>query len=80
MRKILSSLIFLHIFFFSFNIVSKEVWVLDNDLSAIKFELPILLINDVKGEFKKIEGLIIRERTYYIFISNRLFIGPLHSD
>ena len=39
-------------------IVAKEIWVLDKDLSAISFELPVFLMPNVKGEFKEIEGLV----------------------
>ena len=42
----------------SFTTLSKESWFLDENLSTIKFELPILLANNVKGEFKVIEGLV----------------------
>lgn len=38
--------------------IGKEIWILDKELSTIKFELPILFANNVKGEFRKIDGLI----------------------
>ena len=44
--------------FISFSTLSKENWILDKDLSTIKFELPLLLANNVKGEFKEIQGLL----------------------
>jgi polyisoprenoid-binding protein YceI len=37
---------------------AKEIWVLDEKISTIKFELPILLANNVEGEFKKIQGFV----------------------
>ena len=40
------------------NLNAKEIWVLDKKLSTINFELPILFANNVKGEFKEIEGII----------------------
>ena len=44
--------------FISYPILTKERWVLDTNLSTIKFELPILLADNVKGEFKEMKGLI----------------------
>ena len=41
------------------SINAKNVWILDQDLSEIKFELPILLAEDVKGEFNKFEGYVV---------------------
>ena len=38
--------------------MTKERWVLDTDLSTIKFELPVLIADNVKGEFKEMQGLI----------------------
>ena len=38
--------------------MTKERWVLDTDLSTIKFELPVLIADSVKGEFKEMQGLI----------------------
>ena len=50
----------LFIFFglISFPSLSKQVWILDKELSNIEFELPILLAKNVRGTFKEIEGLI----------------------
>ena len=44
--------------FFSSSLLSKENWILDKDLSTIYFELPVLFAKNVKGEFKKITGLV----------------------
>ena len=49
---------FLCIFLLSFSLESKESWLLDKDLSSIKFELPVLFAKNVSGEFKEIEGLV----------------------
>lgn len=49
---------FITIFFFSSPIFSKEIWILDKELSTIHFELPVLFAKNVKGEFKKFEGLV----------------------
>lgn len=45
------------LFFFTPIIDAKEGWVLDKELSTITFELPVLLMKNVKGEFTEIEGL-----------------------
>ena len=47
------------IFFLSLGSLAKETWILDKELSTIKFEIPVLLANNVKGEFNKIEGFIV---------------------
>jgi len=44
--------------FISFQALTKETWILDKNLSIIKFELPVLLANNVKGEFTEIQGLV----------------------
>ena len=43
--------------FFTPTIDAKENWVLDKELSTITFELPVLLMKNVKGEFTEIDGL-----------------------
>lgn len=43
---------------FSYVCLASEEWVLDKELSSIRFELPIFLAKNVRGEFKEIEGLI----------------------
>jgi len=37
---------------------AKEIWLLDEDLSTIEFEIPVFLIKNVKGDFKEIEGFV----------------------
>ena len=49
---------FLSIIFINFSVLGSEKWILNKDISTIKFELPIFLVNNVKGEFNEIEGLI----------------------
>ena len=44
-------------FFITPIVVAKETWVLDKELSTVIFELPILLMKNVKGKFTDIEGL-----------------------
>ena len=40
------------------SITAKERWSLDKELSTIEFELPVLFIKNVVGQFSEIEGLI----------------------
>jgi len=40
------------------DLIAKETWILDKELSTISFEIPVLLANNVKGEFNKIEGIV----------------------
>ena len=51
----ISSIIF---FLFTHTIIAKETWFIDKELSTITFELPVLLMKNVKGKFTEIEGLI----------------------
>ncbi len=39
-------------------LLAKEKWLIDKNLSYIKFEVPVLLARNVKGEFKNIEGFV----------------------
>ena len=55
--KLFFILFFSFVFIFS-PTIAKETWILDKDISTIKFELPIFLANNVKGEFKEIQGLV----------------------
>ena len=45
--------------FFSSCLLSKDNWILDKDLSTIYFELPVLFANNVRGQFKEIQGLVV---------------------
>ena len=49
---------FLFLLIFTLNLKAKENWVLDRNLSSIEFELPVLLLKNVKGKFTDIEGLV----------------------
>ena len=49
--------LFLLIFFIS-NSHAAEKWIIDKNLSSIKFELPVLFATNVKGEFKNIDGFV----------------------
>jgi polyisoprenoid-binding protein YceI len=56
--KIFNFFLLVSIFFFSSSLFSKDIWILDKNLSSINFEIPVLLLDNVKGEFKTIEGLV----------------------
>ena len=49
---------FLFLLIFTLNLKAKENWILDRNLSSIEFELPVLLLKNVKGKFTDIEGLV----------------------
>ena len=55
---------FIFLFFLTINfslstkVISKESWLLDKNLSSIKFELPVLFANNVQGKFEEINGII----------------------
>ena len=51
-------IIFILYLFVSFKTLAKEIWVLDKNLSTINFEIPVLMLKNVVGEFKEIEGLV----------------------
>ena len=44
--------------FLSLQIYAKDRWILDKSLSSIEFELPVLLLANVKGKFIDFDGLI----------------------
>tara|TARA_Y100000768_G_C23947347_1_gene668266 strand:- start:69 stop:677 length:609 start_codon:yes stop_codon:yes gene_type:complete len=50
--------IFLIYFFLLPSVYATEKWVIDKNLSSIKFELPVLFASNVTGEFKNIDGLV----------------------
>ena len=52
------SFFFIIVFKFEYSINAKEIWLLDEDLSVIKFEVPVFLAKNVTGQFNHIEGFI----------------------
>ena len=40
------------------NIIAKERWIIEKNLSSISFEVPILFAKNVSGEFKKFDGFV----------------------
>jgi len=44
--------------FVSLQVHAKDKWILDKNLSTIKFELPVLLLDNVEGKFIDFDGLI----------------------
>ena len=50
-------------FFFLLNVIpsfshAAERWILDNSLSTIEFELPVLFVKNVRGSFNTIDGFV----------------------
>ena len=59
MIKTIIFLIFINFFFVLNNTVSaNQKWILDKEISSITFEIPVILLKNVKGSFKEIEGII----------------------
>jgi len=44
--------------FVSLQVYAKDMWILDKNISTIKFELPVLLLDNVEGELLDFDGLI----------------------
>ncbi len=60
LKKILNKYLLL-ILIFSFitaEVNAKEKWVVDKDISKIKFEVPVLFATNVIGEFKDFDGFV----------------------
>ena len=51
-------IIFSLFIFSSSQLFATEKWIIDKNVSYIKFELPVLFANNVKGEFKEINGFV----------------------
>ena len=60
LKKIIKkfSLITLILFLFITNLNAKEKWFIDENISSIKFELPVLFASNIVGEFRNIEGFV----------------------
>ena len=60
LKKVIKILLsFTFIFFLIPSIVfASERWIIDQDLSSITFELPVLLAKNVQGTFTNIEGFV----------------------
>jgi len=54
----LLTLIITSIFFFASSTYADEKWGIDEELSTISFELPVLFVKNVQGTFQNIEGFI----------------------
>ena len=52
------TLLSLYFLFITFPLQAKERWLLNTELSSVNFELPLLIANNIKGEFKEISGLV----------------------
>ena len=63
MKKILIIFFFFTLIILNFNQLSAQnKWILDTELSEIKFELPVLLSNNVKGHFSLFEGYVVVDK------------------
>ena len=49
--------IFIFIIFFSES-HAREKWIIDKNISSVKFEVPVLFASNVTGEFKNIDGFV----------------------
>ena len=54
----LLTLIITSIFFFALSTYANEKWKIDEELSTISFELPVLFVKNVQGTFQNIEGFV----------------------
>ena len=44
--------------FVSLQVYAKDKWIIDKNLSTIKFELPVLFLDNAEGKFVDFDGLI----------------------
>lgn len=54
----LSVFIFFYIIFISKFLIAAETWVVDNKISEISFEVPVLFASNVEGKFIDFDGLV----------------------
>ena len=54
----LLTLIITSSFFLASSTYANEKWEIDEELSTISFELPVLFVKNVQGTFQNIEGFI----------------------
>lgn len=52
---------FVLIFSYSSKIIAKNTWIIDNKLSEIKFEIPVVLAKKVKGQFTEFVGFVVTD-------------------
>ena len=55
-------IIFLLTLILSNNIIAKNTWILDKNLSEINFEVPLLLTENIKGNFTEFDGMIFVDK------------------
>ena len=46
-------------FFATKELIAKNIWVLDKELSDFRFELPVLLNKNVEGKFTIFDGSVV---------------------
>ena len=56
--RLFTNIIFFLLILLTLNLQAKETWILDKELSTINFEIPVFLTENVKGTFKKIDGVV----------------------
>ena len=65
LRFITNAVIISVSFFYSYSLYSKEVWILDKDISTISFELPVFLAKNINGKFNEIDGMVVVDQKNY---------------
>ncbi len=59
LSKILNTFYFFLFFFcISNQVFANEKWIIDKDISSVKFEVGVLFASNVRGEFKGIDGFV----------------------
>lgn len=60
LKKLIFKINFLILFFIllNSNVIAKEKWIIDKNISKITFEVPVLFASNVVGEFKKFDGYV----------------------
>ncbi len=60
LKKYSYVLLYLSVFTFCLPklVIAEEEWILDKELSSVSFEVPVLLVDNIKGKFNEIEGII----------------------
>ena len=60
LKKIVKKIYFLILIsiLFNSNLLAKEKWIIDKNISKISFEVPVLFASNVVGEFKKFDGFV----------------------
>ncbi len=59
-KKLIKKICFFSLILFLINsqVIAKEKWVIDKNISKISFEVPVLFASNVIGEFKNFDGFV----------------------